>query len=96
MTLNRSRISAFANKDVFDIVVLKHGSGWPAIHVKVKSWESYPNSDNEVLLTRDAQDLAEFELHIEELKLLLDDLKAKAQRKFAALAAQSERGNDKG
>lgn len=90
MTLNRTKISGFANVDVFDVCVANYGTGYLGLHVKVGTWEEHPSTGSAILLTRDAQNFQEFELHIEELKLLLDDLKVKAKRKFTAIAKKAD------
>lgn len=90
MTTKKDQLSIFAKTDVFGIAVGRYGSGWPALHVTLNNYEKPSKTGDAILLTRDAQDYEEFELHIEELKILLDDLKRKAKRQFEKLESETK------
>ncbi len=90
MNTPKNRLSIFANKDVFGLAEGRYGSGWPALHVTLNDYEKSSKTGDAMLLTRDAQNYEEFELHIEELKTLLDDLKRKAKRRFEKLDSETK------
>lgn len=81
----RKERSMFLEPETFDVYVMEHGSGWEGVHVQVKRSRTPTGKDRPILISRDAISPEEFDLHIDELIGLLNDLRVKGKRKIAGL-----------
>lgn len=90
MGKKKSERSVFLNQRTFDVHIQNHGS-FEAIHVQVREWETPRTDPDTILITRDALDAEEFDVHIDELIELLNDLRAVGRRKLAVIKRRAEK-----
>lgn len=82
---------AAVSDNVFDVLVVEHGSGWKAVHVCVQEWHrpaKLVDKEGIICLILEAIQHDEFERDVDELIIQLERLKAKGRQALIRIQNQ--------
>lgn len=77
--------SMFLEPETFDVHVFDQGHGYLGAHVQVRNWTYPAGQPNTILISRDALTEEEFDLHVDELIELLNELRDVGKEKIRTM-----------